>query len=75
MTIADQVRGSPGGGLGTERPDHADPGRDFIVDARSMSPEVQAEARRRGLIPDRPGRPANTDAGRRPTARSSDDEE
>ena len=40
-----------------------------------MSPEVQAEARRRGLIPDRPGRPANTDAGRRPTARSSDDEE
>ena len=47
----------------------------IIVDARSMSPEVQAEARRRGLIPDRPGRPANTDAGRRPTARSSDDEE
>ena len=47
----------------------------IIVDSRSMSPEVQAEARRRGLIPDRPGRPANTDAGRWPTARSSDDEE
>jgi hypothetical protein len=24
----------------------------FIVDARTMSPEVLAEARRRGLIPD-----------------------
>lgn len=24
----------------------------FIVDARSMSPEIQEEARRRGLIPD-----------------------
>lgn len=27
----------------------------FIVDARTMPPEVQAEARRRGLIPDLPG--------------------
>ena len=26
-----------------------------IVDARTMPPEVQAEARRRGLIPDLPG--------------------
>jgi hypothetical protein len=27
----------------------------FIVDARTMPPDVQAEARRRGLIPDLPG--------------------
>ena len=27
----------------------------FIVDARTMPPEVQAEARRRGLTPDLPG--------------------
>jgi hypothetical protein len=26
----------------------------FIVDARTMSPEIQTEARRRGLIPDLP---------------------
>ena len=33
----------------------------FLVDARTMPPEVQTEARRRGLIPDLPG--ATTDAG------------
>ena len=34
----------------------------FIVDARTMPPEVQAEARRRGLIPDLP---ADGDGGSR----------
>lgn len=29
----------------------------FIVDARTMPPEVQEEARRRGLIPELPGEP------------------
>ncbi len=36
----------------------------FLVDARMMPPEVQAEARRRGLIPDRPT-PGEND-GRQP---------
>jgi hypothetical protein len=34
----------------------------FIVDARRMPPEIQAEARRRGLIPDLPG-PGGKDGG------------
>jgi uncharacterized protein DUF6398 len=34
----------------------------FIVDARTMPPDVQAEARRRGLIPDLPG-PRGKDGG------------
>jgi hypothetical protein len=34
----------------------------FIVDARTMPPELQAEARRRGLIPDLPA-PVGKDAG------------
>jgi hypothetical protein len=44
----------------------------FIVDARTMSPEVQAEARRRGLIPALPGRVGNDDGGQ-PAAGSGDD--
>jgi len=34
----------------------------FIVDARTMPPEVQAEARRRGLIPDIPDDPGTGEA-------------
>ena len=31
----------------------------IIVDVRTMPPEVQAEAWRRGLIPDHPARPGD----------------
>ena len=37
----------------------------FIVDARTMSPALQAEARRRGLIPDLPV-PGTNDGGETP---------
>jgi hypothetical protein len=46
----------------------------LIVDARTMPPEVQAEARRRGFIPDLPA--TMDSAGEAPAGdRSVDDEE